>query len=77
MKSKTVFEYLVHIPEIPEAEDVDFEEVPDDFDDGWTEEMILAVANRILADINMKEGTNYKLAEIIQGDGLLNDSCDE
>lgn len=68
MKSKTVFEYLFHPPVISEAKDIDFEEVPADFDDGWTEEMVIAVAKRIIDEINRKEGTNYKLIGSIKGE---------
>ena len=59
MKSRKVIEFLRKIPDQHEFDEI--EELPKDFDDGWTDEMVIAVAKRILEEINRKEGTNYKL----------------
>ena len=48
IKSKKVSDFLKH-------EEPVFEEVPEDFDDGWTEDDIIAAAKRIMKRLGINE----------------------
>ena len=46
-------------PVIPEVQTQDFEEVPDDYDDGWTENDVKAAMQRLIPKLGVTDNVQY------------------
>ena len=59
--SRPISEYLrmKRAPVIPEVQTQDFEEVPEDYDDGWTENDVKAAMQRLIQKLGVTDNVQY------------------